>query len=96
LAELQYQITNGIPKRTCYLCYKIIDNDYRSMKNHVFRFHFGPPRKLNKFTESLENCFKKDNNTNILITNDLQCNVCGREIRSKRFFFNFFFKVFNF
>ncbi|CAK5021429.1 unnamed protein product [Meloidogyne enterolobii] len=74
------------------MCNQNVDNDYRSMKNHVFRVHFRP-YNLNKFTQLLERCFKKDgNNCNIFITNDLQCNVCGRELRTKSLFaFLFFF-----
>uniref|UniRef100_A0A915M7S3 C2H2-type domain-containing protein n=1 Tax=Meloidogyne javanica TaxID=6303 RepID=A0A915M7S3_MELJA len=85
LADLHKQITNGIPKRKCQMCNQNVDNDYRSMKNHVFRVHFRP-YNLNKFTQLLERCFKKDGNNcnnNIFITNDLQCNVCGRELRTK-------------
>nr|CAD2181800.1 unnamed protein product [Meloidogyne enterolobii] len=88
LADLHRQITNGIPKRKCQMCNQNVDNDYRSMKNHVFRVHFRP-YNLNKFTQLLERCFKKDgNNCNIFITNDLQCNVCGRELRTKTGRFN--------
>uniref|UniRef100_A0A915MZA5 C2H2-type domain-containing protein n=1 Tax=Meloidogyne javanica TaxID=6303 RepID=A0A915MZA5_MELJA len=90
LADLHKQITNGIPKRKCQMCNQNVDNDYRSMKNHVFRVHFRP-YNLNKFTQLLERCFKKDGNNcnnNIFITNDLQCNVCGRELRTKTGRFN--------
>uniref|UniRef100_A0A914L0F9 C2H2-type domain-containing protein n=1 Tax=Meloidogyne incognita TaxID=6306 RepID=A0A914L0F9_MELIC len=72
------------------MCNQNVDNDYRSMKNHVFRVHFRP-YNLNKFTQLLERCFKKDGNNcnnNIFITNDLQCNVCGRELRTKTGRFN--------
>lgn len=86
LLELHNQITNGIPKRTCHMCDQRVDNDYRAMKNHVFRVHFRP-YNLDKFTELLERCFKRKNHT-IFITNDLQCNVCGREIRTKSGRFN--------
>lgn len=82
LAELHMQITRGIEKRKCKMCTQHVDNDYSSQKRHVLEKHMvSVPlhERTIRYTGILERCFKQDGY--MFVTNDYQCNVCGREFK---------------
>ena len=84
LSDLHRQITKGIEKRKCRMCTEQVLNDYASQKKHVIDKHIlaiSSNQRQSRFVSILERCFKQDGQ--IFITNDLQCNVCGQELKDK-------------
>ncbi|KAL3097786.1 hypothetical protein niasHS_000521 [Heterodera schachtii] len=84
LIELQRQITKGVEHKTCKICHQMVDNDYKSQKKHVIGRHMigvDENKREEKLRRKLEQCFKKEGH--LLITNDLQCNICGHETKYK-------------
>lgn len=62
----------------------MVDNDYKSQKKHVIGRHMigvDENKREEKLRRKLEQCFKQEGH--LLITNDLQCNICGHETKYK-------------
>jgi predicted Zn-ribbon and HTH transcriptional regulator len=66
------------------MCTQEISNDYASKKRHVFEKHLeniSYDQRLIRSVAMLEKCFKQEGI--LFITNDAQCNVCGREVSDR-------------
>ncbi|KAI3415932.1 hypothetical protein GPALN_005495 [Globodera pallida] len=84
LVELHRQITKGLERKICKICHLMVDNDYKSQKEHVIGRHMvgiDENKREEKLRWKLERCFKQEGH--LLITNDFQCNICGHETKYK-------------
>lgn len=84
MAEIHRQITKGIEKKKCKICNQNVANEYSSQKKHVLEKHMASilvNDRQHRLAAFLEKCFKQEGT--VFITNDLQCNICGREYNYK-------------